>query len=359
METVHVDLGARSYDIEIGPGMLSMLGQRMSGLGLEMRTGVITNDKVAPLYGDSTVESLKSAGLSPELLVIPDGEEHKTLESASRAYDWLTMRRFDRTCALVALGGGVIGDLTGFVAATYLRGVPFVQVPTTLLSQVDSSVGGKTGVNHKLGKNMIGAFYQPVHVLADIDTLGTLPMEEFLSGMAEVIKYGVISDADFFEYIERNRGEILRKEPEALTHIIRRSCEIKASVVGRDERESGLRAILNFGHTVGHAVEALSNYTGYRHGEAVSIGMVAAARLAKNTGLCGPDVPERIEALLEAYGLPVKMPEFAPASVLDAIGHDKKAEGGKVKMVLPRRIGEVVITKDWDERELVEAMKIR
>lgn len=357
LSTVRVELGPRSYDIEIGTGTLGSLGRKMKALGLSGRVGVVTNDKVAPLYSRVLLESLRESGFTPSLFVIPDGEEYKSLAWASNTYDWLLTQRFDRRCALVALGGGVIGDLTGFVAATYMRGIPFVQVPTTLLSQVDSSVGGKTGVNHPLGKNMIGAFYQPQYVCTDVATLGTLPDEEFLSGMAEVVKYGVIFDEELFKFIEKDRGEILCKEPGALVHIIRRSCEIKAAVVARDERESGLRAILNYGHTVGHAVEALTGYTGYRHGEAISIGMVVAARLAHRSGLCGRDVEARVEAVLSALGLPVRFPALSPDAVLSAISRDKKSEGGKVKMVLPLRIGEVVITPDWDEGKLVEAIK--
>jgi len=356
-ETVRVELGERSYDIEIGAGNMAMLGEKMRALGLTGRVGVVTNETVAPLYGGAVLASLGDAGFNPVLFEIPDGEEYKSLAWASHLYDRLLSMRFDRKCALVALGGGVVGDLTGFVAATYMRGIPFVQVPTTLLSQVDSSVGGKTGVNHPLGKNMIGAFYQPVYVCADVATLGTLPEAEFLSGMAEVVKYGVIYDAAFFSMIEEKRDEILKKEPRVLSQVIKRSCEIKAEVVSKDERESGLRAILNYGHTVGHAVESLTNYTGYRHGEAISIGMVIAARLAHKSGLCGRDVEVRVEALLSSLGLPVKFPDLPASGVLDAIAVDKKSEGGKVKFVLPTRIGEVVITRDWDEGKLVEALR--
>ena len=318
METVRVELGERSYDIEIGTGTLGGLGAKMKALGLSGRVGVVTNETVGPLYAGAVLESLTGAGFAPLLLEIPDGEEYKSLAWAWHLYDRLLSARFDRKCALVALGGGVIGDLTGFVAATYMRGIPFVQVPTTLLSQVDSSVGGKTGVNHPLGKNMIGAFYQPRYVLADVATLNTLPQEEFLSGMAEVVKYGVIYDPAFFEFIETSREAILNKDPDTLCRMIKRSCEIKADVVGKDERESGLRAILNFGHTAGHAVESLTSYTGYRHGEAVAIGMVVAARLAHKSGLCGREVEARVESLLSAIGLPVKMPVFPPEAVLAA-----------------------------------------
>ncbi|HEX9861278.1 MAG TPA: 3-dehydroquinate synthase [Nitrospirota bacterium] len=357
LDTVRVELGERAYDIEIGEGLLTALGVKAKAAGLTGRLAVVTNDTVGPLYARVALDSLRDAGYSAELIEIPDGEEYKSLQWASHLYDRLLTMRFDRKCALVALGGGVVGDLTGFVAATYMRGIPFIQAPTTLLSQVDSSVGGKTGVNHPLGKNMIGAFYQPVYVCADVSTFATLPQEEFLSGMAEVVKYGVIYDPEFFAFIEGEKDAILAKEPGALAHVIRRSCEIKAAVVALDERESGLRAILNYGHTVGHAVEALTNYTGYRHGEAVSLGMVAAARLANKSGLCKKDVPARVEALLSALGLPVKFPELDPDSVIDALSLDKKAEDGKVKMVLPTKIGEVVITPDWDVDALKESLK--
>ena len=356
-KTVRVALGPRSYDIKVGEGLLPKLGAEMAGRGLSGLAGIITNETVSPLYAQAAIDSLGAAGFQPKLFVMPDGEKFKSLEWVSVIYGWLLDLRFERKSPLVALGGGVIGDITGFAAATYLRGVPFVQVPTTLLSQVDSSVGGKTGVNHPLGKNMIGAFYQPRLVLADIATLGTLPDEEFLSGMAEIVKYGVIYDAELFGYIDTNKGAITAREPWALMHIIRRSCEIKAAVVAEDERESGLRAILNFGHTVGHAVESLTEYTEYRHGEAVAIGMVAAAKLAHRSGLCGADTPVRIEALLRAIGLPVSMPGLDPKAVLEAISHDKKAEDGKVKMVLPRKIGKVAVTADWDEGKLIEALQ--
>jgi 3-dehydroquinate synthase len=286
---------------------------------------------------------------------VPDGEQYKNLDWANAVYTALLTNAFDRKSALVALGGGVIGDLTGFAAATFMRGVPFIQVPTTLLAMVDSSVGGKTGVNHPMGKNMIGAFYQPKKVLMDLTVLKTLPREELLSGMAEVIKYGVIRDAAFFDYLDTNREKILSLDPEAIEHIVRRSCEIKADVVSRDEREGGLRAILNFGHTVGHAVETAENYT-MRHGYAVAIGMVYAARLAHTTGLCDASVPERVEKLIKSYGLPTDLSALSRkpsvSGLMDTMQRDKKAEGGKVKFVLPRKIGDVVITKEWDEQHL-------
>ena len=351
MPIVNVSLGDRSYDIEIGAS-LDRAGERLQGLGFGRKMALVTNPTVKKLYGSRLVDSLKAAGFLVLSIEVPDGERYKNLDWANAIYTALLTNSFDRQSALVALGGGVIGDLTGFAAATYMRGVPFVQVPTTLLAMVDSSVGGKTGVNHGMGKNMIGAFYQPKRVLMDLDVLTSLPREEFLSGMAEVIKYGVIRDAVLFEYLETNRDRIQALDPDALGHIVRRSCEIKAEVVGRDEREGGLRAILNFGHTVGHAIETAEQYT-VRHGEAVAIGMVYASRLARESGLCDASVPERVERLIRSYGLPCDLSALkrrpGVTELMDTMQVDKKAEAGKVKFVLPRRIGDAVITKEWDE----------
>jgi len=359
MHTVKVSLGERSYDIEIGSS-LDLVGERIQDLGLGSKIALVTNPTVKKLFGRSVVESLKAAGFLVMSIEIPDGEQHKNLDWANAVYTALLTNGFDRKSALVALGGGVIGDLTGFAAATFMRGVPFIQVPTTLLAMVDSSVGGKTGVNHPMGKNMIGAFYQPKKVLMDLGALQTLPKAEFLSGMAEVIKYGVIRDAAFFNYLDQRRDRILALDPEALSHIISRSCEIKADVVGRDEHEGGLRAILNFGHTVGHAVETARNYA-VRHGEAVAIGMVYASRLAHRTGLCDTSVPERVEKLVQSYGLPTDLSSLGSmpsvTALMDIMQIDKKAEGGKVKFVLPKKIGEVVITKEWDEAALKEVLE--
>lgn len=358
MHTVNVDLGDRSYDIEIGAD-LDRAGERLQGLGLGRKMAVVTNPTVKNLYGARLIDSLKSAGFLVMSIDIPDGEHSKSLDWTNAIYTALLINSFDRKSALVALGGGVIGDLTGFAAATFMRGVPFIQVPTTLLAMVDSSVGGKTGVNHPMGKNMIGAFYQPKKVLMDLGALRSLPKEEFLAGMAEVIKYGVIRDAAFLDYLEKNREKILALEPEALEYIVRRSCEIKAEVVAKDERESGLRAILNFGHTVGHAIETAENYT-LRHGYAVAIGMVYASRLAHTTGLCDASVPERVEKLVRSYGLPADLSALgrrpSVAGLIDTMQIDKKAEAGKVKLVLPKKIGEVVITKEWEEERLRELL---
>ncbi len=356
MHTVNVSLGERSYDIEIGMA-LDQAGPRIKGLGLGRKLAMVVNPTVKELYGKRLVESLKAQGFLVMSIVIPDGEQYKNLDWANAIYTALLTNAFDRTSAIVALGGGVIGDLAGFAAATYMRGIPFIQVPTTLLAMVDSSVGGKTGVNHAMGKNMIGAFHQPRKVLMDLDALRTLPKAEFLSGMAEVIKYGVIRDSAFFDYLDVNRDRILRLETEVLAHIVRRSCELKAEVVGRDERESGLRAILNFGHTVGHAIEKAENYT-MRHGEAVAIGMVYASRLAHRTKICDASVPDRVEKLIASYGLPTDLRALSRKptvlELMDTLQIDKKAEAGKVKFVLPTKIGEVVITKEWEEERLQE-----
>ena len=356
MHVVKVSLGDRSYDVEIGVG-LDEAGGRLAGLGLGNKLALVTNPTIKNLHGQRVIDGFKAAGFLVMSVEVPDGEQYKNLDWLNSIYTALLINGFDRTSSLAAFGGGVIGDLTGFAAATFMRGVPFVQIPTTLLAMVDSSVGGKTGVNHPMGKNMIGAFYQPKKVLMDLDVLRTLPREEFLSGMAEVIKYGVIWDRTFFEYLEQNRQKILGLDPDTLGHIIRRSCEIKAEVVSRDEREGGLRAILNFGHTVGHAIETAENYT-LRHGHAVAIGMVTAARLAHRTGLCDVSVPERVEELIKSYGLPVSLAALSRrptvTELMGTLQLDKKAEGGKVKFVLPKQIGSVVITKSWDEQKLGE-----
>ena len=358
MHTVNVDLGDRSYDIEIGAS-LEKTGERLKDLGLGQKMALVTNPLVKKLYGRRVADSLKAAGFMVMSIEIPDGERFKNLDWANAVYTALLTNFFDRKSALIALGGGVIGDLTGFAAATFMRGVPFIQIPTTLLAMVDSSVGGKTGVNHPMGKNMIGAFYQPKKVLMDLNALKTLPKEEFLSGLAEVIKYGVIRDAEFFEYLDKNREKILALDSDALEHIIQRSCEIKSDVVSRDEREGGLRAILNFGHTVGHAIETVENYT-MRHGYAIAIGMVTASRLAHKTGLCDASVPERVEKLIKSYGLPTDLLALSRkptvTELMDAMRIDKKTEDGKVKFVLPRKIGEVIITREWEERQLQELL---
>jgi 3-dehydroquinate synthase len=295
---------------------------------------------VAALYLQKTLDSLQQAGFQARSVEIPDGEEHKNLASLVSIYDRLLEDGVDRGSGIIALGGGVVGDVAGFAAATILRGVPYIQVPTTLLAQVDSSVGGKTGINHPQGKNLIGAFYQPRFVLCDIDTLDTLPKREFLAGLAEVIKYGIILDAALFSFVEQRLDDILAHDRDLLSHLVKRSCELKSTVVSHDERESDYRAILNFGHTLGHAVENLTAYNTYLHGEAVAVGMVAAARVSRARGRCGAEVVERIEALLTRAGLPTTMPpSLSSGDLCRAIERDKKARDGRIKFVCVDEIG--------------------
>ncbi|WP_343584044.1 bifunctional shikimate kinase/3-dehydroquinate synthase AroKB [Herbaspirillum sp.] len=341
--TLEVDLGERSYPILIGRGLLddpALLPQFVKG----RRAAIVTNDKVGPLYLDKVSRALRAAGKQVTEIVLPDGEEHKNWSSLMRIFDALLTEKCDRKTTLVALGGGVIGDLTGFAAASYMRGVPFVQVPTTLLSQVDSSVGGKTGINHPLGKNMIGAFYQPQAVIADTGTLHTLPARELSAGIAEVIKHGAIIDAPFFDWIEANMGKLVAKDDAALAYAIRRSCEIKADVVRQDEREGGLRAILNFGHTFGHAIENGLGYGEWLHGEAVGCGMVMAADLSLRLGYIDAAARERLRAVTAAAGLPTVAPDLGAGRWLELMEVDKKNEGGQIKFILIKPLGSPLIT---------------
>lgn len=355
METIKVDLGDRSYPIHIGAGILPELGNYLKKLPVEKKALLVTNPTVNRLYGKTAADSLARAGFQVTVAEMGDGEEYKTLATAEKLYDQAFAAELDRKSPVIALGGGVVGDVAGFVAATYMRGVPFVQVPTTLLAQVDSSVGGKVAVNHPRGKNIIGAFYQPHLVLADINTLKTLPAREVRSGLAEVIKYGVIWSAEFFAWLEENVDALLKGEADALVYAVRESCRIKARVVAEDETEQGLRAILNYGHTVGHAVEALTGYTRYTHGEAVGIGMVAAARLAVALGMLTEPGRARIEALVRRAGLPTALPgDLATEGLLEYIYHDKKVTGGRLTFVLPEGIGRVMIEDDLDKDLLLE-----
>ncbi|MDY6849750.1 MAG: 3-dehydroquinate synthase [Thermodesulfobacteriota bacterium] len=340
---IEVGLGERSYPIWIGSGVLPRLGEALKRVSFPRRIAVVTNETVAPLYGEQVLSALRQSSFAAELIVLPDGEEHKNLESLNFIFDELITRGFDRGTGLIALGGGVIGDLAGFAAATYLRGIPFAQVPTTLLAQVDSSVGGKTAVNHRLGKNLVGAFYQPRHVHIDVDTLATLPAREFRAGCAEIVKYGVIRDADFFSWLENNAPQIGEHDPVCLIHAVRISCQIKADIVEIDEKEGGLRAILNYGHTLAHAVELLSGYGKVRHGEAVAIGMVAAAAISARLGHCGAADVERIRRLLSTLGLPVCLPDFAASDYLTALSRDKKVQEGRLRMIFNRGIGDCLI----------------
>jgi 3-dehydroquinate synthase len=343
MRIVKVSLDKRSYSIKVGGGLLSRLGMDCARLKLGQRCAVITDSNVGKHFAKTALKSLSVAGFQPVLITIPAGEKSKCLTVVEKCHDQLAKHRLERKSFIVALGGGVVGDLAGFVAATYLRGIPFVQVPTSLLAQVDSSVGGKTGVNLKAGKNLVGAFYQPRLVLCDLDSLRTLPKREYVSGLAEVIKYGVIYDVALFARLERDLPKLLRRDAVALAAVVARCCEIKADVVGQDETESGLRAILNFGHTIGHAIENSSGYGKYLHGEAIAIGQVAAARLSQQIlGLPLGEVA-RIEKLFVRAGLPVaiKLGTALREKLFAAMLLDKKVIGGEVKFVLAEKIGRV------------------
>lgn len=354
MRLVHVDLGSRSYPIHVGGDLLASLGQRCRKLGFAGRCAVLADGNVAPRFGHRAVASLKAAGFAPLLVKVPPGEKAKSLGVVAACYDQLAAHRLERRSLVIALGGGVTGDLAGFVAATYLRGLAFVQVPTTLLAQVDSSVGGKVGVNLAAGKNLVGAFHQPRLVLCDLDTLRTLPEREFRAGLAEVIKYGVIYDAKLFARLERDLDALLQRDPKVLEAVIARCCEIKAEVVSQDETESGLRAILNFGHTLGHAIEAVTAYGQFLHGEAISVGQVAAAWLsAARLGFPESEVA-RVRNLFVRAGLPVTY-RTSPArrqKLFAAMRLDKKVAAGQVRFVLARRIGEVVWGQTVEDSEI-------
>ncbi|MDQ7968593.1 MAG: bifunctional shikimate kinase/3-dehydroquinate synthase AroKB [Oxalicibacterium faecigallinarum] len=337
-----VDLGDRSYPITIGQSLLDnpeIVADKIAG----SRVAIVTNTVVAPLYLEQLMFTLAAAGKKVTSVILPDGEEEKNWENLMKVFDVLLAEKCDRKTTLIALGGGVIGDMTGFAASAYMRGVPFVQIPTTLLSQVDSSVGGKTGINHPLGKNMIGAFYQPQAVIADTLTLNTLPDRELSAGLSEVIKHGAIIDAPFFEWIEANMIRLRARDPEALAYAIRRSCEIKADVVRQDEREGGLRAILNFGHTFGHAIEAGMGYGVWLHGEAVGCGMVMAADMSCRLGFIDAASRDRIVAVVKAAGLPTVAPNLGNERWLELMEVDKKNEGGQIKFILLKPLGTTVI----------------
>jgi 3-dehydroquinate synthase len=345
-----IDLGDRSYPIHIGPGLLGQPGLLPGSLPGGADVMLVSNETVMPLWGARAEAAL--AGRRVARCVLPDGEEHKTMATLGVVLDALVEARMNRDCVVVALGGGVVGDIAGFAAACYQRGVAYAQVPTTLLAQVDSSVGGKTGVNHPGGKNLIGAFHQPVVVVADTDTLGTLPDRELRAGIAEVIKYGVLGDAGFFGWLEQNVGRLLAREPKALGYAIRRSCEMKAAIVGRDEREQGERALLNLGHTFGHAIESGAGYGVWLHGEAVAAGMLLAAELSRRVrGLPAGDVA-RLRDLLVRAGLPVDPPRLGAARALGLMCMDKKVKAGRIRLVLLDRIGAAVLTDDYPPEAL-------
>lgn len=344
MKKVRVELADRSYDIFIGKGILSEIGKELLKFNFTPKIVVISNPTVFNLYGAKIVNSLRNANFEALSLLIPDGESYKDYFWSYHIVSELLALGLDRNSCLVALGGGVIGDITGFVASIYMRGISFIQIPTTLLSQVDSSVGGKTGVNHPLGKNMIGTFYQPRLVWIDVETLNTLPKREFLCGMAETIKYGIIWDELLFNFIEDNRNDILTLSHNHTEHIIKRACEIKANIVSLDERESGLRSILNFGHTLGHAIETETNYNRFLHGEAVAIGMSFEAGLSEKMGLLSKTDLLRIKSVIDSYGLCSNLPQDIDIRrLMRHIKIDKKVSAGNIKFILPERIGKVLI----------------
>jgi 3-dehydroquinate synthase len=343
-QTIEVALAERSYPIHVGPGLIgdaSLLQATLTARDLLL----VTNTVVGPLYAERVTRALSGRRIVE--VVLPDGEAAKTLANVSRVLDVLVANRFARDACVIALGGGVVGDLAGFAAACYQRGVDFAQAPTTLLAQVDSSVGGKTGVNHPSGKNLIGAFHQPVAVFADTDTLATLSPRELRAGLAEVVKYGLICDAQLFAWLEGNAEALLAREPAALAHAIRRSCEIKAAIVGRDEREQGERALLNLGHTFGHAIESATGYTQWLHGEAVGAGLLMAATMSMHGGWATADDVRRVRALLERIGLPTRADGIAPRRALEHMRIDKKVKEGRLRFVLLRGIGSAFVTADY------------
>lgn len=346
MPEVKVNLGERSYVITIGPGALGSLGEVVSRTGAPTAVLVVSNPKVAGFYGEDVLRSLRSAGLRAELMCVPAGERFKTLGTVKKIYDALLAVRIDRKGAVVALGGGVIGDMAGFAAASYMRGIDFHQVPTTMLAQVDASVGGKVGVDLPQGKNLVGAFHQPRSVVIDTKTLDTLPAREIRSGLAEVVKHGIIYDQDFFVFLDRHASDLLAKRECPIVEAIHRSVRIKRDVVEQDERESGLRAILNYGHTVGHAIEVLSGYGKYRHGEASSIGMVTEALLAENESVAESGTAREVARTLARMRLPVMMDDsLRTEDILRAVELDKKTLGGRLRLALPQRIGQCAIVE--------------
>ncbi len=351
MRTLNLALGDRSYPIHIGRGLLDDPSLLTATLRTS-RAAIVTNDVVGPLYLERLAGGLADAGIKLTTVVLPDGEAHKDWQTLNRIYDALLRERCERSTTLIALGGGVVGDMGGFAAATFQRGMPFVQIPTTLLSQVDSSVGGKTAINHPLGKNMIGAFYQPKLVLADIATLDTLPDRELSAGLAEVVKYGVIRDRRFFEWLEANVERLLERDGDALAYAIERSCANKAEIVAADETEQGVRALLNLGHTFGHAIETGMGYGAWLHGEAVAVGMVMAAELSRRMGWLGEGEVTRIRTLLARARLPVCGPGLAVDRYLDLMASDKKVEAGQLRLILVRAIGDAVISADATPEEI-------
>jgi len=358
---IKVNLPQQFYDIAIAPGSLDQLGEYMTSLHLGKKVLLVSNPVIFQLYGERAIASLKAASFEVASYILPDGEHYKTLASIENLYNTALENRLERSATMVALGGGVIGDMTGFAAATWLRGINFIQVPTTLLAMVDAAIGGKTGVNHPQGKNLIGAFHQPRLVLIDPDVLQTLPTREFRAGMAEVIKYGVIWDAQLFAELEVSQrlDEMGYIQSELIDSILTRSCQAKADVVSKDEKEAGLRAILNYGHTIGHAVESLTGYTQVLHGEAVAIGMVAAGQIAVELGMWTQQETQRQDALIEKAGLPTKLPAGLDIeAIIEALQIDKKVKAGKVRFVLPTQIGAVTVT-DQVPADIIRQVLVR
>lgn len=355
MNTLQVDLGARSYPIHIGRGLLGdpqWVAPHVHGT----QVMIVTNETIAPLYLEKAKKAFEE--FQVEAVILPDGEEYKNLETWNLIFDALLKNRFDRKCTLVALGGGVIGDITGYAAASYQRGVHFIQIPTTLLAQVDSSVGGKTGINHPRGKNMIGAFHQPQCVVADTDTLNTLDDRQLSAGIAEVIKYGLIRDPEFFQWLEQNMAKLLSRNPEALAYAIERSCQNKAEVVAADELEAGQRALLNSGHTFGHAIEAGMGYGAWLHGEAVAAGMVMAADLSMRQGWISEEDRERLRKLIQQSNLPDRGPaDLSTERYLELMAVDKKVEAGQIRLVLQKAIGEAIMTDQFSPDKLTETLE--
>lgn len=359
MRKVRVALGEESYDILIGYGLEKELQSFVQESGFSKQAMLVTDSNVGPLYGEKVRAILEAGGLHVSVVTIPAGESSKSLAVAEKLYTRAIELGLDRKSPIFALGGGVVGDLAGFIAATYMRGVPFVQLPTSLLAQVDSSVGGKVAVNHALGKNLIGAFYQPKGVFMDLSMMESLPKREIATGLGEIIKYGIIYDADFFAYLEQHADAVLALEREAAVHMIARSCEIKAAVVSEDEKESGLRRILNFGHTMAHAIEKETGYIRYNHGEAVAIGMIGAADISARLGMVSADDVARVEALVERMQLPTKAEGCTVDAMYRDIFHDKKTINGKVNWVLMQGIGKVTCRNDVPEDIVRKAMAAR
>ena len=355
-ESLIIDLDMRSYPVHIGAGFLTQAGQLVHQCSQARRAYIVSNEKVAPLYQESLQRSLTESDIKSETIILPDGEQYKNWDELYKILSWLLESRAERHTPLIALGGGVIGDITGLAAALYQRGMPLIQIPTSLLAQVDSSVGGKTAVNHPLGKNMIGAFYQPKLVLIDTETLNTLPEREYISGIAEIVKYGAIYDIHFFEWLEKNKSLLLARDATALQYAIRTSCRIKAEIVAADEQENNVRAILNLGHTFGHVIETALGYGAWLHGEAVAAGMVLAARLSEKTCGFSREESARLTMLLRDFGLPTISPEIPLETWLQLMQHDKKTQQGQLRFVLLERLGNAKLRSGVEEKDLRQVL---